>query len=114
MLIQNDTVTFSWVLAKTATVYTEDYFDLQIQAPDGTVTYQDGVTGAGGWQTDATYLAPVELTDGNLQTDLLLSQTGVYTLTLGTGGSTNFTILDTVLALVVASDLTVTNTVVLP
>lgn len=111
MLIQNTTVTFDWALTKTATVYAEDYFDLQIQAPDGSVTYEEGVNGAG-WAE--TYLAPVELTDGYITNDLLLTQTGVYTLILGTGGATSFTILDTVLALVVASDLTVNNTVVLP
>jgi hypothetical protein len=114
MLVQNDVVTFRFVLGKTATVYAEDYFDLQIQFPDGSVTYQEGVTGAGGWQTDATYLAPDANTEGNLETDLTLSQLGVYTLLIGNGGPASFTILDTVLALVVEADAVVLNQINLP
>jgi len=117
MLIKDTTVTFNWTLSPTDTSYAEDYFDLQLQAPDGSVTYTDGVVGAGGWQNDGTYVAPGTIladTVGHIETDILLDQSGVYTLILGTGGSTTFTIIDTVLALVVESDLAVDNTVVLP
>jgi len=109
MLIQNTTVTFNWDLLKTATVYAEDYFDLQIQYPDGTVAYFEGQNAGAGWAD--SYLAPNATTDGAITHNLLLSQVGVYTLILGTGGSASFTIVDTVLGLVVKQDTQIDNSV---
>ena len=115
MIVQNAAINFRWVIAATpgfATYSDVSYFDLQIQAPDGTVTYSEGVDAVGNWAT--AFTAPTATVDGSIEVnDLTLSQTGVYTLILGTGGSTNFTILDTVLALVVEQDSLVENTITL-
>ena len=116
MLVQNTGVVFRWDLTASPSfaTYVETYFDLQVQAPDGTVNYYEGGT----WAT--TFTQPSDSVDGLIEIDSAsdvvgfnLDQTGVYTLILGTGGASSFTIIDTVLALVVEQDALVTNTVTL-
>jgi len=114
MLIKNTAITFTWNLKATDTVGAnlETYYDLQVTEPNGTVTYLEGETDWAG----ANFSAPGSVasgTDGYISEIYTPTEAGVYTFILGTGGSTNFTILDTVLALVVDSDTLVTNTVVL-
>ena len=110
MFITGSTVVFTWVLDKTATVYAEDYFDLQVQDPDGITTYSEGVNGAG-W-TDS-YLAPAAETDGSIVGSITLSKPGLYNIILSNGGATNFTILHSQLVMVVDQDLTASKTVYL-
>jgi len=112
MLIQNNALTFDWVLTKSASfaTYNEAYFDIQVTAPDGTVTYSEGANGAG-WTT--TFTQSTATVDGQLTYAYTPTQLGIYTIILGTGGATSFTILDTVLALIVKQDSTVNNTVIL-
>lgn len=110
MFIKDSTVVFTWELKATPTVYAEDYFDLQIQDPDGIVTYQEGVNGAG-W-TDS-YSAPDANNDGSVVGSILLDKTGLYNVILGTGGAANFTVLQSQLVMVVEQDLTATKTVTL-
>lgn len=107
MFITGSTVTFNWVLEKTATVYTETSFDLRIQDPDGIATYTEGP----GWAT--SFLAPNETTDGLITEDILLSKPGLYNIVLATGGSANFTVLASQLVMVVDQDTDSTKTVVL-
>ena len=110
MYITNSTVTFTWLLVKTSTVYAEDYFDLRVQDPDGIATYQEGVNGAG-WASSFT--APDANNDGSIQTDLILSKPGLYNVVLCTGGSGNYTVLSSQLVMVVDQDLTSNKTVTL-
>jgi hypothetical protein len=111
MLIKDSTITFNWALGFSAAfaTYNEAYFDIQITDPDGLVTYQEG---SANWAT--SFLQPTVDTDGLLTYDITPTKAGVYTIILGTGGAVSFTILDTALALIVVSDLTQTNTIVLP
>lgn len=111
MLIKDTTITLNWNLGFSASfaTYNEAYFDIQITDPDGIVTYQEG---SAFWST--TFLQPTISVDGLLTYGFTPAKAGVYTLLLGTGGSASFTILDTTLALIVVSDLAVTNSIVLP
>lgn len=108
MYIIDSTVVFTWNLEATATVYAEDYFDLQIQDPDGIVTYQEGVNGAG-W-TDS-YAAPDANNAGSIVGSITLSKAGLYNIVLGTGGASNFTVLHSQLIMVVEQDLTSIKTI---
>ena len=107
MLIKDTTVTLDWLLTKNPSFasHIEDYFDIQITAPDNTVTYLEG---SANWAT--TFTQPSATVDGQLTYNYLFDQSGVYTILLGTGGSASFTILDTVLALIVDQDTIINKT----
>lgn len=111
MLIKDSTITYNWVLGFSAAfaTYNEAYFDIQITDPDGIVTYQEG---SALWAT--TFLQPTATVNGLITYAITPTKAGVYTILLGTGASASFTILDTVLSLIVVSDLTQDNTIVLP
>ena len=110
MFIKDSVVSFVWDIEKNVTVYAEDYFDLDVTDPDGIVTYYEGVNAAG-W-TDA-YLAPVELTDGQISGSLTLGKTGLWTIVLATGSGASYNILNSQLVMVVDSDLVSTKKIVL-
>ena len=79
MYITGSTVVFTWELKATPTAYAEDYFDLQVQDPDGIVVYSEGVN-AGGW-TDS-YLALTSTEHGSIVGSILLSKSGLYNVIL--------------------------------
>ena len=108
MFIQNTTVNFRWNLTKTAIAYLEDYFDLSITKPDGTVEYLDAMG------TATSYQAPTETVDGFVTKDILLEDTGVYTIVLSTGTAIDYQILSTQLVIVVDTDLTKETKIILP
>jgi len=101
MLIQNTAIDFRWILKTSPSfaTYDEAYFDLQITAPDGAVSYLEG---SSSWSD--TFTQPTASADGLIVYSYTPTQAGVYTLILGTGGSSSFTIVDSMLALVVEQD----------
>ena len=107
MFITGSTVTFTWVLEKTATVYAASDFDLRVQDPDGIATYSEGPA----WQT--SFVAPDATTDGSITEDITLTKSGLYNIVLATGGSANFTVLASQLVMVVDQDTTAQKSVVL-
>ena len=108
MFITDETFQIDWVIEKTATVYPQTYFDLQITKPSGGVSYFDN----GAWMT--SYTAPTVSTDGVMQLNYTPDEPGVYTLILGNGISTNFAIIDSIILLVIDQTILSTHKVILP
>jgi len=111
MLIQNTTITLRWIIEKNPNfaTYNEDYFDLQVTAPDGTVTYLEGINN---WANVFTQVS--EEVNGEIDYNITLTQTGIYTFILCTGDSDNFDIIKTSLAMVVEQDSWLNEKVILP
>lgn len=111
MFVQNTSINFQWELGYSASFasYVETYFDLQITAPDGTVTYLEG---SSNWAD--TFTQPTVDTDGLIEYAYTPTQDGVYVMILGTGTSENFTILHTRYISVVTQDAAQSRRVRLP
>ena len=101
MLIQDTAINFRWELKASASYanHVEAYFDLQITAPDGTVTYLEG---SSSWSD--LFTQPTASTNGLIEYSYTPTQNGVYTMILGTGDSDSFTILNTRIVLIVEAD----------
>ena len=108
MLIQNTVITYSFILEANASFasHVETYFDLQITAPDGVVTFLEG---SGAWAT--TFLQPTATVDGLITYAFTPTQLGVYTFLVCTGAAASFTILDQIISLIVEQDSDVSSTV---
>lgn len=96
MLITNTDIEYKWIIKKhpNPSAFNEAYFDLQVTAPDGAVTYHEG----SGWAD--SFLKPTDIADGYITYKhgaTGFQDSGVYVLILGTGGSASFTILDTMI-----------------
>jgi len=115
MIVNGSTVLLDWVLTANPSYasHIEDFFDIQITDPDGVATYLEGGDTNDNWATLFTQPGDEGGADGQVTYNYTFTKTGVYTIILCTGGAANFTILDTVLALVVDQDTTIPNTVTL-
>lgn len=111
MIVQNEVITITWDIEKNPlfATYNAAYFDLQITAPSGAVSYFEGT---GSWALSFTQ--PSDTVNGEIVFAYTFTETGVYTLILGTGISTNFSILDNSNVMVVASDTTIDTRLILP
>ena len=109
MIVKNTPIAVTWVLSKTATVYTATQIDLSVSGPDNISVYSQG---SSNWSD--SFLAPTADTDGFITNEFTFAAAGLYRILLTDGSAASHTVLSENLMQVIEGDVAQSLRVNLP